>query len=384
MNNSFNEYKLSSNIINGLEKQGIVSPTEIQSLVIPKAIEGKDIIGESYTGSGKTLAYLLPIFRKIDSSKREMQAIILAPTHELVMQIEAQIKLLAENSQMPVTSISIIGEANIENQIKKLRDTKPHIIVGTRGRIIDLIEKKKIKSHTVKTIVIDEADALLDNTNLAGITSIIKTTMKDRQLMAFSATIKEEILETAKSLMNEPEIFKVNDNISLNPNITHQYVLCDRRDKFEFLRKIITAADPEKAIVFVNKGEEIEQIAEKLNYHKKDAAGIYGSLSKEERKKTINDFRTGSLKILVSSDLSARGLDFPEVSHILNLDFPVNSNEYLHRAGRTARGTASGTCISIVTERELAAIRIYEREFNIKIEPINIFNGKISKANKSI
>lgn len=382
MENLFNEYKLNSNIIAGLEKQGIAVPTKIQAMVLPPALENKDIIGASYTGSGKTLAYLLPIFEKIDTSKREMQAIILAPTHELVMQIDAQIRLLADNSGIPMTSITIIGEASMEKQILKLRDTKPHIIVGTRGRVLDLIQKKKIKAHTVKTIVIDEADNLLDGSNLSGINDIIKTTQKDRQLMAFTASLSPSILNTAKAIMKEAEVLTVVERVSINPNINHMYVLCDKRDKFETLRKLIAATETQKAIVFVNKSDEIEIVTSKLNHHKKNAAGIYSSLSKEERKKTMNAFRDGKTNILVSSDLSARGLDFPEVTHIFNLDFPINSNDYLHRSGRTARGNASGTCISVVTDKELAAIRIYERDFNINMEPVKVYEGKLMKASE--
>ena len=160
---TFKDLGLNDNIIEGLKKQGIAEPTDIQELVIPEALQNKDIIGQSHTGSGKTLAFVTPIFQKIDTSKREMQALILAPTHELVMQIEAQIKLLAKNSELPVTSLSIIGDVNIDKQIKKLKDIKPHIIVGSTGRVLDLIKKKKkITAHTIKTIVIDEGDNLLD------------------------------------------------------------------------------------------------------------------------------------------------------------------------------------------------------------------------------
>ena len=192
---TFNELDLNLNIIEGLKKQNITEPTLIQQLSIPKALENKDIIGEAHTGSGKTLAYLIPLFHKINTEKREMQAIILAPTHELVMQIESQIKLLNTNSETNVTSLTIMGESNIEKQIKKLKDIKPHIIVGSPGRILDLIRKKKITAHTIKTIVIDEADSLLRNNRTSVIKDIIKTTMRDRQLMFFSASISSEALK---------------------------------------------------------------------------------------------------------------------------------------------------------------------------------------------
>ncbi|WP_294355353.1 DEAD/DEAH box helicase [uncultured Clostridium sp.] len=375
---SFKELGLDEKIIKGLNEQGITNPTEIQSLVIPEALNNKDVIGESFTGSGKTLSFVAPLFSKIDTTKKEMQALILAPTHELVMQIDAQVKLLAKNSEIPVTSLSIIGDVNIDKQIKKLKDIKPHIIVGSTGRVLDLIKKKKkITAHTIKTIVIDEADNLLDNTSSAMVKDVIKTTMKDRQLMVFSATINENTLKTAKELMKNPVIFKSTEKASLNPNIEHMYIEVDPRDKFETLRKLIAATNPEKALVFVNKGYEVNMIANKLNFHNKATFAMHKGISKEQRQNALESFRRGKINILISSDVSARGLDIQGITHVINLDFPTNSNEYLHRAGRTARGTNSGYTISLVTSKEKAGIRVYEREFNIKIQKKKLSYGEL-------
>lgn len=380
MNNTFNDLNLNSNIIEGLKKQGITTPTEIQSAAILPALENKDIIGEAFTGSGKTLAYLLPIFHKIDVSKREMQALVLAPTHELALQIENQIKLLSDNSEYPVTSLTIIGEVNINNQIKKLKEVKPHIIVGSTGRILDLIQKKKITSHTIKTIVIDEGDNLLDPKRAQITKDIIKTTMRDRQLMIFSASIKAETLVTAKELMKDPVIIKAEDKPAMNPNIEHMLFVCDRRDKFETLRKIIVAAKPEKAIVFVNDNEDIELTTVKLNYHSKDCFAMNGKISKEDRKLAIESFRNGKIKILVSSDVTARGLDVEGITHVFHLDLPLKLNEYLHRSGRTARGTSSGISVCIATVKQLNIIKKYEKEFNIKFNEKKVFGGNIEDA----
>ena len=354
---TFNELNLDSNIIEGLNKQGITKPTAIQAEAIGPALENKDIIGEAFTGSGKTLAYLLPLFHKIDISKREMQAIILAPTHELALQIEAQIKLLAQNSNSSVTSFSVIGDVNINNQIKKLKEIKPHIIVGSTGRILDLIRKKKITAHTIKTIVIDEADNLLDPKRSQITKDIIKTTMRDRQLMVFSASIKPETLLTAERLMKEPVIIKSDEKPEINPNIKHMLFVCDRRDKFETLRKILVAVKPKKAIVFVNNNEDIEMTTAKLNFHSKDCFAMSGHISKEDRKLAIESFRKGSIKILVSSDVTARGLDVEGVTHVFHLDLPLKLNEYLHRSGRTARGNNIGVSIAIATEKQLNIIK---------------------------
>ena len=375
---SFKELGLNDNIIDGLKLQGITEPTEIQELTIPQILENKDVIGEAHTGSGKTLAFVAPIFQKLNTDKREMQCLILAPTHELVMQIEAQVKLLAENSKIPVTSLSIIGDVNIDKQIKKIKDIKPHIIVGTPGRVLDLMNKKKITAHTLKTIVIDEADNLLDNTSSDFVNDIIKKTMRDRELLVFSATINNNTLEKSKSLMKDPSIFKSEAKVSLNPNIEHMYIEVEERDKFEALRKLISATNPEKTIVFVNGTFNNNLIAEKLTYHNKTAFAMNPRLSKEQRQNALESFRTGKINILVSTDMTARGLDIQDVTHIINLDFPTNSLEYLHRAGRTARGNNSGTTISIVTNhKEKSLIKIYEREYNIKINKKKLSHGEL-------
>lgn len=379
MEASFSELGLNPSLIEGLKKSNITDPTDIQIKTIPLALENKDIIGESQTGSGKTLAYLLPIFQKIDSSKKEMQVIILAPTHELAVQIEKEVQLLADNSGVPVTSAAIIGDVNIKRQVEKLRE-KQHIIVGSTGRILELIKMKKITAHTVKTIVIDEADRLLDDKNAGAVKDVIKTTMRDRQLMAFSATIGDRTFKTALELMKEPEFLRVEDNLQVNPDIVHGYVVVEQRDKIEMLRKLVAAEKPNKAIVFINRSDDTDITTMKLQYHNLKAHGIHGSATKEERKKAMEDFRSGKVQLLVASDIAARGLDVKDVTHIFNLDVPVESKDYLHRAGRTGRAGKEGTAISIVTEKEAASIKRFAREFNIDMAQIDVERGNIVLA----
>lgn len=376
MTATFNEIGLNQSLVEGLKKQGIEKPTDIQAKAVPKALENKDIIGQSQTGSGKTLAYLLPIFQKVDSAKREMQAIILAPTHELVMQIDKQIKTLAENSELPVRSAAIIGQVNIERQIEKLRE-KPHIIVGSAGRILELIKRKKISAHTVKTIVIDEGDRLLDENNAGNVKDIIKTTMRDRQLMVFSATINDRTMSISKDLMKEAVVLKADEQHNSNPEVEHIYLMAEQRDKIEVLRKLIAAVKPHRAIVFINKSEEIDITTSKLKFHKLNAAGIYGTAEKEERKKALEGFRSGKTQLLVASDLAARGLDIQDVTHIFNLDLPEEPKEYIHRAGRTGRMGKVGTVISIVTLKEEALIKKYQNAFNLSIANKDIYMGTI-------
>lgn len=377
METTFNDLGIDTRLIEGLKKENIVEPTEIQVKAIPVALKNIDIIGQSETGSGKTLAYLLPIFQKVDSSKREMQALILAPTHELVIQIEKQIKVLAENSTLPVTSTNIIGAVNISRQIDKLKE-KPHIIVGSPGRVLELVKKKKISAHTIKTIVIDEGDRLLNEDNLSVVKDVIKTTMKDRQLMVFSATINEKTLDISKSLMKDVEIINAETQDLVNPNITHMYFTAEQRDKIEVLRKLVAAIKPEKGIVFINKSDETEITASKLNYHNIKAFGIHGAASKEDRKKALEGFKSGEIQLLVASDIAARGLDVKDVTHIFNLDLPEDPKEYLHRVGRTGRAGKYGTAISIATKKEEASIKGYEKVFNIEIQEKEVRRGIVS------
>ena len=374
---TFKELNLNLNLIEGLQKQNITEPTEVQTLSIGKILENKDLFVNAQTGSGKTLAYLLPMFEKIDTSKRETQVLVLAPTHELVMQIVEQAKLLATNSNIDVTSFSLIGEVNIQKQIKNIKAIKPHIVVGTCGRVLDLIQQRKLKAHTIKTIVLDEIDSLLSGDNTKRVKDIIKTTLRDRQVLGFSASLNENTIDICDSIMKSPELIKTKEELVINPNINHMYLYGDRRDKFNLLRKSIAATTPKRAIVFVNDENSIEIITSKLNYHNYKAVGIYGRMTKEDRKNALNAFKLGKAKILVSSDLSARGLDIVDITHVFNLDFPGSPNEYIHRCGRTARGKRSGDAISIVTNQNLSTIRDYKRNFNINIKPKELKEGKL-------
>lgn len=377
MNKTFEEIGVVSSIIKGLKLQQIENPTQIQEDVIPRAMLGEDIIGQSQTGSGKTLAYLIPVFQKIDTEKRENQVIILTPTHELAMQVNTQVQLLSENSGLNVSSAAMIGSANIKRQIKTLKNEKPHIIVGSSGRILELIKLKNIKAHTVKTIIIDEADKLLDKNNLKDIKAVIKTTLRDRQLMLFSATIPEKTLTTAKELMDDFKLIKIDKKIQVNEDITHMYFVCEKRDKLLTLRRLMHALEPKRAIAFINTAYNIENSAETLEHHGLKLESIYGTVGKEERRNALNNFRLGKTNLLLASDIAARGLDIEDIDYIFSLDIPEDPEIYLHRAGRTARAGATGSSICIVTEQELPFIKGYEKAFKIKIEEKDMYKGKV-------
>lgn len=363
---------------NALKLQDITQPTEIQQQVIPLLLSGRDVIGQSYTGSGKTLAYLCPVLLNMDAQSKQIQTLVLAPTHELVIQIYRQAQQLCQNAQLDIRCQSIIGEANINNQIAKLKE-KPQLVIGTPGRILDLIKKRKINCQTIRTVIIDEMDNLLDNTNQQTVLDILKSMLRDRQIAAFSATASPHSLEILNQQMRNPALVKIEQQAKINPNIEHFYLVSEQRDKFVLLRKLLHALDDEaeRILIFMNDGPDLDFLVDKLNYHKVRTYSLHGIVSKEERQKAMEDFRKGKIKILVSSDLAARGLDIPDITHVINLDFPAEPHEYIHRAGRTARGNRKGQCYSIVNPRELAALRIYQREFEIAVSPVHLVKGRI-------
>ncbi|MCE5285164.1 MAG: DEAD/DEAH box helicase [Pelosinus sp.] len=381
MSGSFTSLGLQEALIEGLKKTAITVPTQIQIEVIPAALQGKDVIGQSATGTGKTLAYLLPIMQRIDTGKRETQCFILAPTHELAIQIEREIIELAKNSGLPITATPIIGNVNIARQIDKLKE-KPHIIVGSSGRILELIKKKKIVAQTVKTIVLDEADRLFDESNLHSVQEVIKTTLRDRQLMLFSATFPPAIIEKAKAIMKEPAVLKAAGEAEVPKDIAHLYFVVEHRDKIEMLRKLSYHMGIKRALVFINKSENILEMTEKLNYHGLKAAGLHGGAMKNERKKALDDFRSGKISLLVASDIAARGLDIQGVTHVLNLDFPEDHEIYQHRVGRTGRLGQSGTAISLVTKVEALRLKKFERVLKIAVSEKKLIKGNVVDAHQ--
>ena len=381
MEQTFAGLQLNSSLVEALKLAEITVPTEIQQKVIPAAGNNSDLIFQSETGTGKTLAYLLPLFEKLDTEKREMQALILVPTHELAIQVIRVIEMLSLNSDLKATSTPVIGDVNITRQVDKLR-TKPHIIVGTAGRILELIQKKKISAHTIKTIIVDEADRLLDDSNIEGIKAVIKTTLKERQIVMCSASMSARTIERAKTLMKEPRIIKSTTAIEVPDTIDHIYFVAEQRDKIEVLRKLVRIINPKKAIAFFGNADDIMEATEKLRFHKLRADGLHGSNVKSDRKKTMDDFKSGRLQLLIASDIAARGLDIEGVTHIINVNIPERSMEYLHRAGRTGRNGNEGMAISIVTENEIPLIKQYEKELRVSIIPKSMYNGVIVEYRK--
>lgn len=383
MKDLFRESDLNDSLLKALEKSNITVPTEVQKKVIPEILKGRDLIVQSGTGTGKTLAYLLPLFRKVNAGAREMQAIVLVPTHELAIQVLRVIEQLSADSEVKVSAAPLIGNVNIDRQIEKLKE-KPNLLVGSSGRILELIRKKKISAHTIKTIVLDEADRLLGDSDLENVKAVIKSTMRDRQLLMFSASISPEAEARGRELMKDPELIRLEEQTSVPDTIEHICFVAEQREKFEVLRKAVRILDPQKAIVFTSGIEETELVTEKLKYHGFLAEGLHGTNRKEERKKALEGFRAGTVRLLVSSDLASRGLDIPGITHVISLNAPEEPRDYLHRAGRTGRNGNYGVSVSIVTQRELTLIRRYEKAFRIGIKLVAMVKGQIveRKANK--
>lgn len=377
MDKNFKELGIKENICKALDVMGIVKPTEIQEKTIVSALEGKNIIAQSQTGTGKTLAYVLPMMENINCDSKELQGLVIAPTHELTMQIHNTILDLKKDADISCNAASLVGSGNITRQIEKLK-SKPQIATGSSGRVVDLIKRKKLKVHNVKVLVIDEFDKLLDKDNINDIKFIIKSLDNKVQIIMVSATTDEKTLDIAKSLMNDVEIIKVSSSdLNINPNITHEVFLCDPRKKVEFLRKVVHWERAKKTLVFVNNNYDVELTLDKLKYHGINCDSICGNISKEERKNAIEGFRRGKINVLIASDVGARGLDIKGITHVVNLDMPKSEKDYVHRAGRVARGENTGKCISLVAPKEFSLIEKYEKTFNIKMTEKVLYKGQI-------
>jgi len=367
---------LNKELLIGLQKENITVPTTVQETAIPLILENKDLIVQSQTGTGKTLAFLLPLFVKLQPLKRETQAIILVPTHELAIQIHRQVERLAVNSDIKLLSQPIIGNVNILRQIEKLKE-KPQIIVGSSGRILELIKKKKISAHTVKTIIIDEADKMMDKNNFDATKAVIDTTLRDRQLLLFSASISNDTVTKAKLIMKTPEILKLDAKLTIPDSIEHSFYFSQERDKIEELAKLARILRPKKAMVFINKAFDNDVAVEKLRFHGFAAGNIYGEIDKLERKATLDNFRSGKLQFLIASDIAARGLQIDGITCVFNISIPEDPLDYLHRAGRTGRNGTKGMAISLITSAEQSLIALYENKFNIKFQGKKMFQSRI-------
>jgi superfamily II DNA/RNA helicase len=372
---TFPDIGVNPDLIVALAKQKITEPTPIQTVAYPVLLEGKDAYLNAETGTGKTLAYLLPLFCRIDAKLPATQLIIVAPTHELALQIQRQSCDLAVNAGWPISTLLLIGGTLIERQIEKLKK-KPQVVVGSPGRIRELIQLGKLKAHQIKCVVIDEADRLLIEESLPAIRDLLHVVPRDRQLVFVSATEQPESAGVIASIA--PRLIMLQTAATpMNSNIEHFGLVCEERDKPDVLRSLLHALRPSRSIVFVHRTETAEIVASKLAYHRVSVAQLHGAFDKQDRKQAMEDFRNGRAEVLIASDVAARGLDIPGVTHIFNFDVPTLSKAYLHRAGRTARAGASGVVVSLFIEAETSLARRFEQELGIVVQRVILREGRL-------
>ena len=382
--NRFDE--LAARFAEGLRKRNITIPTPVQEQGIPAIQSGGDWLMCAPPGTGKTLTFLLPLLEKLDPAVRLPQVIILTPTHELAMQIVREVRALipATDGMPAISAMAVIGKVNLMRQIDELKDNKPQVVVGSAGRMLELAEKGKLKLHLVKSVVLDEADRLLTSETYPGTLAFFKRLPRDRQVLFFSASVTAETEQLAGQLALQPKVLRIEDRPTLSEAIEHQALTVESgRDKIKALRAYLAAVKPASAIVFVNQTAENTDLCEKLNFHDFGAASIHGDLHKEERAEALRKFRSGQVRLLVASDIAARGLDLPGTTHIINLDLPVNPLVYLHRAGRTGRAGRAGICLTIATLGEAPLLRRWEKELRIHIEFGELGHGRFILASEA-
>ncbi len=375
---SFLDLQVSPELVTALAKLQITEPMPIQRVALPELLAGRDAYLCAETGTGKTLAYLLPIFCRLDLTQQATQAVIVSPTHELSIQIQRQCTDLSQHAGLAVRTLLLIGGTSMDRQLDKLKK-KPHIVVGSPGRILDLLRMGKLKSAGIRTLVLDEADRLLTQESLPDVRAIIKAAPSDRQLIFASATEQQESAQVIAKLAPESVMLKAG-TAAVNENIEHLYLVCEPREKPDVLRKLLYALTPERAIVFVHRAETAESVASKLAHHEIPAADLHGARDKLDRKRAMEDFRDARVRVLIASDIAARGLDIKGITHIFNLDAPTESKAYLHRVGRTARAGARGQAVTLMTEGDLRLVDRYEEELGIQLHRMRLREGRLIAA----
>ena len=361
-----------------LQENNLVTPTAVQSKVIPEILQNKSILFQSETGTGKTFAFLLPILQNINEEDKSVQAIILSPTHELSSQIKSEIQKISNYKTM-----LCIGGTPLKRQIETLKE-KPKVIIGSPVRIKELIFLKKLKVQGVKTIVFDEIDRLIEPEIRDDTVDLLKLLNSDVQLIGCSATVKpnvKKVFETALSSMRENsqiEYIELPLEDILQKRITHWAIYAEQRNKIDTLRSLINAIKPEKLLIFTAKTDQVANITQKLQFKKIDCVGLHSKTDKIQRKTIIDRFKSGKTKILITSDLAARGLDIQGVTHIVQMDLPSNDDFFIHRAGRTGRAGNTGINIVIGDGYEMKKYSNLEKKLKLVVYPKVLHSGKVA------
>ncbi|MGT2930645.1 DEAD/DEAH box helicase [Streptococcus dentasini] len=361
----FTELHLAEDILQAVDKAGFVEPSPIQELTIPLALEGKDVIGQAQTGTGKTAAFGLPTLNKIDAENKAIQALVIAPTRELAVQ--SQEELFRFGREKGVKVRSVYGGSSIEKQIKALR-SGAHIVVGTPGRLLDLIKRRALKLNTVETLILDEADEMLNMGFLEDIEAIISHVPEERQTLLFSATMPDAIKRIGVKFMKEPEHVKIAAKELTSDKVEQFYIRVKEQEKFDTMTRLIDVDQPELSIVFGRTKRRVDELTRGLKLRGYRAEGIHGDLDQNKRLRVIRDFKNDNLDILVATDVAARGLDISGVTHVYNYDIPQDPESYVHRIGRTGRAGKSGQSITFVSPNEMGYLSIIEKLTNKRMK----------------
>ena len=361
--------QLSNNLQGSLKSLSIAEPTPVQSEIIPRILAGENVLFQSETGTGKTFAYLLPLINKLEtlSDNQRVRIIVVAPTFELASQINTACKSITKHK-----SALLIGGAPLKRQMEVLKE-KPEIIIGTAARLVELIRLKKLKTDGIFAIVFDETDRLVKKEAVEDTSALRDLMPGGTQIVACTATISRQtkiFFADAKNIVMPAEDV-------LKKRITHWAIYAETRDKIDTLRKLLAAEKPAKALVFTSRADQVENIYQKLAYKKVDCACIHAKTDKQQRKATMDRFRSGKIPVLITSDLGARGLDIPEITHLIQMDLPSDEDFFVHRCGRTARAGKTGINIVIGDEWEMRHFAQLEKKLGIVVYPKELRDGKV-------
>jgi ATP-dependent RNA helicase DeaD len=366
---SFEELGLSAPTLQAITELGYEEPTSIQARTIRRMLEGADVIAQAQTGTGKTAAFALPIIERLDATMRTPQALVMTPTRELAMQVAEAFHSYGKYHH--VTILPVYGGQPIDRQLRAL-DRGVQIVVGTPGRLLDHIGRGTLKLERVRTVVLDEADEMLDMGFIEDIEAILAETPPERQTALFSATMPGPIAELARKYMRTPERITIASEQMTVPQIRQVYYEVGARDKFEVLARILDFEMPSLAIIFCRTKSEVDALGERLVARAFPAETLHGDLSQVQRDRVMSRFRSGQVELLVATDVAARGLDIEHISHVINYDIPLDPEIYVHRIGRTGRAGRTGAAVTLVTPRERRLLRYIERVTGAPIQRVRL------------
>lgn len=376
---TFENLGLRPDLVSALHEQGFSAPTEIQARAIPTILNGKDLIGLSQTGTGKTLAFSLPILQKVNE-ERYVQALVLCPTRELAEQILLEVrKVISKNSGL--RAVAVYGGADIQRQIYSLK-RGANIVIGTPGRVLDHISRKTLKLGLVSTVVLDEADEMLNMGFRNDIETILRATPEERQTIMFSATMSKDILAITKKYMNKPETIQVGTPNATISNIKQTYFICPKDKKKRALHALLNELPRGRTIVFCNTKKMVDGVQVYLRKMGFMALALHGDMPQNVRKRVMNEYKSEPNNILVTTDIAARGIDVKDIISVINFDLPQNNEYYIHRVGRTGRAGASGNAYTLLnTPEQVQDLQEIEKKTKSKITLSTLtLNGNTESA----